>query len=51
SEGETLDTDRIDASYDAGVLTLRIPVSRRAAPGTACRPAPSPRSPCTDWPA
>jgi len=30
--GDTLDTDRIDASYDAGVLTLRIPVSERAKP-------------------
>lgn len=30
--GETLDTDRIDASYDAGVLTLRIPVAETAKP-------------------
>ncbi|MFH9660717.1 Hsp20/alpha crystallin family protein [Streptomyces sp. NPDC017248] len=30
--GETLDTDRIDASYDAGVLTLRIPVAEQARP-------------------
>lgn len=30
--GETLDTDRIDASYDAGVLRLRIPVAERAKP-------------------
>ncbi|GHE86270.1 hypothetical protein GCM10018772_07360 [Streptomyces fumanus] len=30
--GETLDTDRIDASYDAGVLTLRIPVAEQAKP-------------------
>ena len=30
--GETLDTDRIAASYDAGVLTLRIPVAERAKP-------------------
>ncbi len=29
---ETLDTDRIDASYDAGVLRLRIPVAERAKP-------------------
>src|SRR5689334_2638549 len=28
--GDTLDTDRIDASYDAGVLTLRIPVAEQA---------------------
>ncbi|MEO3749950.1 Hsp20/alpha crystallin family protein [Streptomyces sp. B6B3] len=28
--GETLDTERIDASYDAGVLTLRIPVAEQA---------------------
>jgi len=30
--GETLDTERIDANYDTGVLTLRIPVSERAKP-------------------
>ncbi|MFI9242053.1 Hsp20/alpha crystallin family protein [Streptomyces sp. NPDC053086] len=30
--GETLDSDRIDASYEAGVLTLRIPVAERAKP-------------------
>jgi HSP20 family protein len=30
--GETLDVDRIDASYDAGVLTLRIPIAERAKP-------------------
>jgi HSP20 family protein len=30
--GDTLDTDRIDASYDAGVLTLRIPVAETAKP-------------------
>ncbi|MEU4653800.1 Hsp20/alpha crystallin family protein [Streptomyces sp. NPDC023723] len=30
--GETLDTDRVDASYDAGVLTLRIPVAEQAKP-------------------
>jgi HSP20 family protein len=30
--GETLDTERIAASYDAGVLTLRIPVAERAKP-------------------
>jgi HSP20 family protein len=30
--GDTLDTDHINASYDAGVLTLRIPVSERAKP-------------------
>jgi HSP20 family protein len=29
---ETLDTDRIEASYDAGVLTLRIPVAQQAKP-------------------
>jgi HSP20 family protein len=27
---ETLDTDHIEASYDQGVLTLRIPVSEKA---------------------
>ena len=30
--GETLDTDRIDASCEAGVLTLRIPIAERAKP-------------------
>jgi HSP20 family protein len=30
--GDTLDTDRIDASYDAGVLTLRIPIAEKAKP-------------------
>ena len=30
--GDTLDTEHIDASYDAGVLTLRIPVAERAKP-------------------
>lgn len=28
--GDTLDTDRVEASYDAGVLTLRIPVAEKA---------------------
>jgi HSP20 family protein len=30
--GDTLDTDNLQASYDNGVLTLRIPVSERAKP-------------------
>jgi HSP20 family protein len=30
--GDTLDTDHIDASYDAGVLTLRIPIAEKAKP-------------------
>ncbi|MFJ9666820.1 Hsp20/alpha crystallin family protein [Streptomyces sp. NPDC101219] len=30
--GDTLDTERIDASYDAGVLTLHIPVADQAKP-------------------
>lgn len=30
--GETLDVDNIQASYDAGVLTLRIPIAERAKP-------------------
>ncbi len=30
--GETLETDKIKASYDAGVLTLRIPVAAQAQP-------------------
>jgi HSP20 family protein len=29
---ETLDTEHIDASYDAGVLTVRIPVAEAAKP-------------------
>jgi len=29
---DTLDTDHIEADYDAGVLTLRIPVAERAKP-------------------
>jgi HSP20 family protein len=30
--GDTLDIDHIDAKYDAGVLTLRIPIAERAKP-------------------
>lgn len=30
--GETLDADRLTAEYDAGVLTLRIPIAERAKP-------------------
>lgn len=30
--GDNLDTDRIDACYDAGVLRLRIPVAEKAKP-------------------
>ncbi len=30
--GDTLDTDHIAASYEAGVLTLRIPVAEKARP-------------------
>lgn len=30
--GDSLDTDRIQAHYEAGVLTLRIPVAERAKP-------------------
>ncbi|OEJ62110.1 heat-shock protein Hsp20 [Streptomyces agglomeratus] len=30
--GETLDTERIDASYDAGVLRLTVPVAEQAKP-------------------
>lgn len=30
--GETLDADRIEAEYDAGVLTLLIPIAERAKP-------------------
>ena len=31
--GDTPDTDRVQASYSAGVLTLRIPVAEKARPG------------------
>ncbi len=30
--GDTLDTERIEASYSAGVLTLRVPVAEKAKP-------------------
>jgi len=30
--GDTLDADKLEASYDNGVLTLRIPVSEQAKP-------------------
>ncbi len=30
--GDTLDAEHIDASYEAGVLTLRIPIAERAKP-------------------
>ena len=30
--GDTLDADRIEASYDAGGLTLRIPIAEKAKP-------------------
>lgn len=30
--GDTLDTDHIEASYDAGVLTLRVPLAEEAKP-------------------
>ena len=30
--GDTLDTDHLEATYDNGVLTLRIPVSEKAKP-------------------
>jgi len=30
--GESLDTDRIEATYDVGVLTVRIPVAEKAKP-------------------
>jgi HSP20 family protein len=32
--GEALDTEHIHADYNAGVLTLRIPVAERAKPRT-----------------
>jgi HSP20 family protein len=30
--GDTLDAERIEASYDAGVLTLRVPIAEQAKP-------------------
>ena len=30
--GDTLDTDHIDAGYESGVLTLRIPIAEKAKP-------------------
>lgn len=30
--GDTLDTDRVKANYDGGVLTLRIPIAEKAKP-------------------
>jgi HSP20 family protein len=30
--GDTLDTERIEASYEAGVLTLRLPIAEEAKP-------------------
>ena len=30
--GDTLDTEHINATYDAGVLTLRIPIAEKAKP-------------------
>jgi HSP20 family protein len=30
--GDTLDTEHIDAGYEAGVLTLRIPIAEKAKP-------------------
>ena len=30
--GDTLDTDRLTADYDAGVLTIKIPIADRARP-------------------
>jgi HSP20 family protein len=30
--GETLDAERVEANYDAGVLTLRIPIAEKAKP-------------------
>jgi HSP20 family protein len=30
--GDSLDADHVDADYDAGVLTIRIPVAEQAKP-------------------
>lgn len=39
--GENLDTDNIEASYEAGVLRLRIPVAEKAKPRKISITAPS----------
>lgn len=39
--GETLDTEHLEATYDAGVLTLRIPVAEQAKPRKISISAPS----------
>ncbi len=50
--GEALDTDHVSANYDAGVLTLRIPVAQQAYPRSAetvkmgSRPL---EAPCSTW--
>jgi hypothetical protein len=36
--GDTLDTDRVQASYAAGVLTLRIPVAEKGKPARSRSP-------------
>jgi HSP20 family protein len=42
--GDTLDADNLSASYDAGVLTLRIPIAEKAKPRkVAVTGGPSPR--------
>jgi HSP20 family protein len=38
--GDTPDTDRVQASYTAGVLTLRIPVAEKAKPGAITNAVP-----------
>jgi HSP20 family protein len=42
--GETLDADHIKARYDAGVLTLRVPIAEQAKPRSS-GPRSSRRSP------
>lgn len=42
--GDNLDVDRIEASYDAGVLTLSIPVAPHAKPRRISVGAPGPQS-------
>ncbi len=46
--GEALDTERVEASYDAGVLSLRIPVAEKAKPrkiSSVARADPRPSTP------
>jgi len=45
--GDTLDTEHIDAHYEAGVLTLRIPVAEKSKPRKIAVTAPTGRQEIT----